>query len=430
MLNDSSLPCSCSHAGEQVRGRADARVERGLLVGVLAVAQVHDLLVGLAPARREILAGARREPGRDRRVVAGRARERLRRRALCASPTTAGRRTRAARRAPARSLRGPRPRRRTRCSWRRRGSSSDRRCRCSRSTSSSEASPRATVCSNGYRFTHTRSTCSIPCSLAARRCSSSSRRASSPAYRRGCSVFTRPSIISGKPVKSSIERTAIACAIELAGGAAGRDDLHAELREAVGELDDPALVGHRQQRPAHPHLARRRALDPGATLGHDVAFGAHCQQPIPRPHGPPRDRRSSCAGSRGRRAARRARTARPPAAAARARAGAAPPAPRRVARVRQLDRALQDHRPGVDAGVDEVDGHAEHLHAVRERLLDRAQPWERRQQRRVDVDAPRPGSARGSSRRAAPCSRPAPPAARPARQASRRARDRARRDRA
>ena len=54
--------------------------------------------------------------------------------------------------------------------------------------------------------------------------------------------------------------------------------------------------------------------------------------------------------------------------------------------VRQLDRALEDDRPGVDALVDEVDGDAEHLHAVVERLLDRADARERRQQRRVDVD--------------------------------------------
>ena len=44
----------------------------------------------------------------------------------------------------------------------------------------------------------------------------------------------------------------------------------------------------------------------------------------------------------------------------------------RIARVGQLDRALQDHRPGVDAPVDEVDGDAEHLDPVGERLLDRA----------------------------------------------------------
>src|SRR3954464_14256179 len=46
----------------------------------------------------------------------------------------------------------------------------------------------------------------MPCSAAAWMCDGSSRRASSPAYRRGCSVLTRPSMISGKPVKSPIER--------------------------------------------------------------------------------------------------------------------------------------------------------------------------------------------------------------------------------
>ena len=58
----------------------------------------------------------------------------------------------------------------------------------------------------------------------------------------------------------------------------------------------------------------------------------------------------------------------------------------RLARVGQLDGALQDHRAGVDAGVDEVDGHAEDLDAVGERLLDRAETGERGQQRGVHVD--------------------------------------------
>src|SRR6202453_2792097 len=56
---------------QQVRGRANPGVERGLLVGVLAVAQVAHLLVGVAPRGREPLVGAAREPGRDRGVVAG-----------------------------------------------------------------------------------------------------------------------------------------------------------------------------------------------------------------------------------------------------------------------------------------------------------------------------------------------------------------------
>src|SRR3954452_490885 len=45
-------------------------------------------------------------------------------------------------------------------------------------------------------------------SAAALRCSGLSRSASSPPWSLGCSVLTRPSMISGKPVKSSIARTA------------------------------------------------------------------------------------------------------------------------------------------------------------------------------------------------------------------------------
>ncbi len=56
----------------------------------------------------------------------------------------------------------------------------------------------------------------------------------------------------------------------------------------------------------------------------------------------------------------------------------------------------QDHRPGVDAGVDEVDGHAEHLDPVGQRLLDRVQAGEGRQQRGMHVDDGARESARGS----------------------------------
>ena len=54
--------------------------------------------------------------------------------------------------------------------------------------------------------------------------------------------------------------------------------------------------------------------------------------------------------------------------------------------VRQLERALGDDRPGVDPLVDEVDGDAEHLHAVVERLLDHAHAREGGQQRGMHVD--------------------------------------------
>jgi len=59
---------------------------------------------------------------------------------------------------------------------------------------------------------------------------------------------------------------------------------------------------------------------------------------------------------------------------------------RRIARVGESDRALEDHGSGVHARVDEMHGHPEHLHAVVERLLDRANPGERGQQGRVHVD--------------------------------------------
>ena len=57
-----------------------------------------------------------------------------------------------------------------------------------------------------------------------------------------------------------------------------------------------------------------------------------------------------------------------------------------VGGIGELERALEDDRAGVDAAVDEVHGDAEHLDAVVERLLHRAQPGERRQQRRMHVD--------------------------------------------
>ena len=59
----------------------------------------------------------------------------------------------------------------------------------------------------------------------------------------------------------------------------------------------------------------------------------------------------------------------------------------RVARL-DRDRSLLQHGPGVDARVDEVDGHAGDLGAGGERVLDRARAGKRRQQRGMDVDDP------------------------------------------
>src|SRR5947209_8806670 len=47
----------------------------------------------------------------------------------------------------------------------------------------------------------------MPCAYIAAWCSGLSRMASRPPWTFGCSVFTRPSIISGKPVRSEISRT-------------------------------------------------------------------------------------------------------------------------------------------------------------------------------------------------------------------------------
>ena len=222
---------------------------------------------------------------------------------------------------------------------------------------------------------------------------------------------------------------------ELAGGAAGRDELDAELAQAAGEVDDPGLLGDRQQRAAHPHGAGRGALA-GRRLG-------SCRMPRLESIQPVRSRgdRLLVAGGGGRDRAR--------GAGSRGRVRSAPRANRRtasgssvcssgrsacstslgVARVGQLAGALQDHGAAVDAGVDEVDGDAEDLDPVVERLLDRAQPREGRQQRGVDVDDGARGSARGRARRSAPCSRRARRAARHAPAASRPSRRRARRGR-
>src|SRR3954452_6394984 len=47
----------------------------------------------------------------------------------------------------------------------------------------------------------------MPCAAIAEACSGSSRTARRPPWTLGCSVFTRPSIISGKPVRSERSRT-------------------------------------------------------------------------------------------------------------------------------------------------------------------------------------------------------------------------------
>src|SRR5665811_1733554 len=75
--------------------------------------------------------------------------------------------------------------------------------------SSSVAPRRSATSSNGYRFTTTRSMGSMPSSWMAFRCSWLCRSARMPPWIAGCSVFTRPSMISGNPVTSDTGVTGI-----------------------------------------------------------------------------------------------------------------------------------------------------------------------------------------------------------------------------
>ena len=157
-------------------------------------------------------------------------------------------------------------------------------------------------------------------------------------------------------------------------GAAGRDQLDAQRSQPARELHDPGLVGDRQQRAPHLHLTRldhrlhrvaedtwrrHQAVPPTSTRrgwdgsGRTVPLAISRTAPV----------NNSCSIGR----------------SALAHLG-------RLGRLGQLDRLLEDDRPRVDPLVHEVDRDAEDLHAVVERLLDRAHARERGQQRGMHVD--------------------------------------------
>ncbi len=303
-------------AREQVRRRARARVERRLLVRVLAVAQIHDLLVGVAPARREAPALARGEPRRDRRVVARRARERLARerfarlqRKHAAGVAQLIEHTLVVARVDddgrERAVLGRRP-------DHRRAADVDvlDHLVLGRVAARDGLLERVQVHAHEVHLLDPMlgRRAQVRILVAPRqqaRVQPRVQRLHAPIHhlREAREVLDRAHLDAG--------------AGQLARGAAGRHELHAQISQPLRERDDPQLVGDRQQRPRDAHLARLRALDPSCVIGHDIAFRAHPLQIIPRPCGAPRPRRgrrpaprlrqprrprrASCAGSPGRR---------------------------------------------------------------------------------------------------------------------------------
>ena len=163
-----------------------------------------------------------------------------------------------------------------------------------------------------------------------------------PACTRGCRVLTRPSRHSGKPVSSSTLVTGTPAAAIRAGGGAGGDELDARLVQAAREVLQPGLVVDADQRAADRALRCRRCAHGILDLP-SLQCDSRC--------GPdaPRHRRAAALDFLD----------------ALVQSGL-------VVVVADLDHALGDDRAGVDAVVDEVDGAAGDLGAVRERV---AHPW-------------------------------------------------------
>ena len=139
-------------------------------------------------------------------------------------------------------------------------------------------------------------------------------------------------------MKSSIERTVSPAAVSSLAVPPVETISIAELGEAAREVDDPGLVGHRQQRALDPHLA-------GLGHGRPPLIG--------RDDSPATTTRRGLAGSN--ETAPRAISAHglgEQLVLDRLQGGVDGDL---VARVGQLERALQDDRPAVDPLVDEVD---------------------------------------------------------------------------
>ena len=98
------------------------------------------------------------------------------------------------------------------------------------------------------------------------------RRARMPPWIAGCRVFTRPSMISGKPVWSLTSITFSPASRKRLGRAAGRQDRHAVRRQRLAELDQAGLVGDGDQRPLDLREIGRGRGDVGGGGGHGGSF--------------------------------------------------------------------------------------------------------------------------------------------------------------
>ena len=68
-----------------------------------------------------------------------------------------------------------------------------------------------------------------------------------PPWTSGCSVFTRPSIISGKPVTSEIADDGESGLLQGARGSAGRHQFEAAADKSAGEVEETGLVGNTEE---------------------------------------------------------------------------------------------------------------------------------------------------------------------------------------
>ncbi len=160
--------------------------------------------------------------------------------------------------------RSPRPR--GRGSWRRSGSSTDRRCRSARRPrhASRPAAPRWPRTGRGSRPRDRWAGCLARARSS--RCAGRSRRARMPPWTLGCSVFTRPPSISGLPVSAATSVDAEPGAAQRLGRAAGGHELDTEGSEPPAELQQAGLVVNGEQ--GARHAVRRRARGHGGLQEH------------------------------------------------------------------------------------------------------------------------------------------------------------------